>query len=52
MILCVTLGTQEGLLGKNTKWYKERWNKGTAIKADECRLCWTSVKRNQQNNQI
>ena len=40
MILCVTLGIQEGLLGKNTKWYKERWNKGTAIENDECNLLW------------
>ena len=22
------------------KWYKERWNKGTVIKNDECKLCW------------
>ena len=23
----------------NTVWYKERWNKGTAIENDECKLC-------------
>ena len=27
-------------VGKNTKWYKERWNKGTVTGSDECKLCW------------
>ena len=28
------------MLGKNKKCYKERWNKGTVIESDECKLCW------------
>ena len=40
MILCVTSGIQEELLGKNMKCYKERWNEGTVIENDECKLCW------------
>ena len=38
--LCVALGIQEGRLGKNMKWCKEGWNKGTVIENDECKLCW------------
>ena len=40
MILCVAWRIQEGLLGKNSKWYKERWNKGTVTDNNECQLCW------------
>ena len=40
MILYLALGLEEGLLGKNTEWHKERWNKGTAIENDQCKLCW------------
>ena len=41
MILCAALGIQEGLLGKNKKWYKKkRWNKVTVIENDERKLCW------------
>ena len=40
MILCVALGIQEGLLGKNTKWYKEKWNRETVTENDECKLSW------------
>ena len=40
MILCVALGKQEGLLGKNMKWFKVKWTKGTVIENDECKLCW------------
>ena len=38
MILYVALGMQEGLLRKNTTWQKERWNKGTVMENDECKL--------------
>ena len=36
----MALRIQERLLGKNTKWYKERWNKQTVMENDECKLCW------------
>ena len=32
-------GYKKDCWGKNTKWYKERWNKGTVIGNDECKLC-------------
>ena len=38
VILYVALGMQEGLFGKNTTWQKERWNKGTVMENDECKL--------------
>ena len=40
IMLCVALEVQKGMLGKNKKCYKERWNKGTVIESDECKLCW------------
>ena len=40
IMLCLALEVQKGMLGKNKKWYKERWNKGTVIESDECKLCW------------
>ena len=45
LILCVALGMQEELLGKNTKWYKEKLSyAGTSNIA--------CVKQQQQDDQM
>ena len=40
MMLCVALGIQEGLSGRNMKWFKEKLNNGTVTENDEYKLCW------------
>ena len=36
----MALGIQEGLSGRNMKWFKEKWNNGTVTENDEYKLCW------------
>ena len=35
-----SIGDTKKIVGKNTKRYKERWNKGTAIENGECKFFW------------
>ena len=38
-ILIVEWAKQEGLLPKNTAWYKLKWNKGTLPKGNDKKIC-------------
>ena len=35
-----SIGDTKKIVGKNTKRYKERWNKGTVIENGECKFFW------------